>query len=107
MNKQSAAKSFGTSPITEAMGARISIDGSQPGMFLVIGNSVSPERAISGAGGSVVLKLSSWNYLVTMPFSSYITLRNHRDISRIGPVSVDIERFNRAIAMLGGAAESG
>ena len=76
-------------------------------MFLVIGNSVSPERAVSNAGGSVVLKLSAWNYLVTMPFSGYLSLKNHRDIARIGPVSVDVDRFNKMIAMLAGGIASG
>ncbi len=85
------------SPISKIMGAKIDITGPGTGMYLVMGDTISPESLITKNGGEIALKISTFIYLAIMPFESYLKLKGFRDIRKIGPVTIDIERFNRAI----------
>ncbi|MFC1946507.1 hypothetical protein ACFLXY_01155 [Chloroflexota bacterium] len=90
------------SSISEAMGAKIDITGSGTGMYLVLGDTVSPESLIIKNGGEIALKISTFIYLATMPFESYLELKGLREIRKIGPVTIDIEKFNRALKKITG-----
>ena len=90
------------SPISEAMGAKIDITGPGTGMYLVLGDTVSPESLIVKNGGEIALKISTFIYLAIMPFESYLEMKGLREIRKIGPVTVDIEKFNRAIQKISG-----
>jgi len=81
------------SPIATAMGAKLSVTGPVRGMYLVIGHVESIESLVKAAGGEVVLRLNGPRMLVTLPFSGYLMLRGRREISHIGPVSVDLKRL--------------
>jgi len=81
------------SSIATAMGARLSVTGPVRGMYLVIGHDESIESLVKAAGGEVVLRLNGPKMLVTLPFAGYLMLRGRREISHIGPVSVDLKRL--------------
>jgi len=82
------------------MGAEISITGPEKGMYLVIGGSVSPEKLIRQNEGEIIMKLSSRAALAMLLFSRYLILKKHPCIKKIGPVTVNVERFNKAVEML-------
>jgi len=90
------------SQISKAMGAKIDIKGPGTGMYLVLGDTVSPESLIIKNGGEIALKISTFIYLAVMPFESYLELKGLREIRKIGPITVDIEKFNRAIEKISG-----
>ena len=82
------------------MGAKVCIAAPDTGMYLVIGNLSSPESLVHQYEGSIVMKLSSLAFLATLPFHGYLALKKHAGVKKIGPVSIDMERFNRTIRML-------
>ena len=98
----STREKLSQSPVSEAMGAKIDITGPGTGMYLVLGDTVSPESLIVKNGGEIALKISTFIYLATMPFESYLELKGLREIRKIGPVTIDIEKFNRAIEKIKG-----
>ena len=85
---------------TGIFGASVRISAPDTGMFLVIGRTVSPQKAVLSLGGEIVMVLSDRTLLVTLTFSDYVSLKASPEISRIGPITVDIERFNRTLASL-------
>lgn len=91
------------SPIALAMGARINVTGPGRGMYLVIGPISSLESLVRTAGGEVVLRLNGGKMLATLPFAGYLSLRGNHQISRIGPVTVDVKRLAKLAEMLGKA----
>jgi hypothetical protein len=98
----STRKSLNRSTISRAMRAKIDIPGTGTGMYLVLGDTVSPESSIIKSGGEIALKISTFIYLAIMPFESYLELKELREIRKIGPVSIDIEKFNQAIQKISG-----
>ena len=58
------------------------------------------DRAIKESCGEVALRLNGHRMLVTLSFSGYLTLRRTRNISHIGPVSVDMKRLSQTARML-------
>jgi hypothetical protein len=38
--------------------------------------------------------------LATLPFTGYLSLKSSREISHIGPVTVDVNRLNKVAEML-------
>ncbi len=96
MDVNEAAKSS----MASAMGAKITITGPKRSMYLVIGRSLLLESLIKTAGGEVVLKLGGMKMLVTLPFASYLSLRNNYQILHIGPVSVDVKRLAKVAEIL-------
>jgi hypothetical protein len=84
-----------TSRMASAMGARISITGPGQSMYLVIGNKISMGPLVKSAGGEVVLSFNGAKMLVTLPFTGYLALKGNREISHIGPVTVDLKRLTR------------
>ena len=98
----SSRDNLSKSPISEAMGAKIDITGPGTGMYLVIGDTVSPESVIVKNGGEIALKISAFIYLAIMPFEGYLELKGLSEIRKIGPVTIDIEKFNQVIAKIAG-----
>ena len=88
------------------MGARLEIAGPDISMYLVISGAVFPETLVQANKGEIVMKLSADTLLVTLPFNGYMLLKEHPLVRKIGPVTVDIARFNKAIAMLTRNAEN-
>lgn len=88
------------SPIASAMGAKVSITGPGRGMYLVISRSGSPESLVRAAQGQIVLRLNGRKLLATLPFAGYLALRAHGEISHIGPVTIDVQRFQQVAEML-------
>jgi hypothetical protein len=95
------------SSIASSMGARISVTGPGRSMYLVIGRGPSLESVVKAAEGQVVLRFNGRKMLVTLPFPGYLSLRGSREISHIGPISVDIKRLTRVAQMLSGAVSPG
>ena len=56
----SSNKALSQSPISEAIGAKIDIMESRTGMYLVLGDTVSPESLIVKNGGEIALKISTF-----------------------------------------------
>ncbi|HKH64580.1 MAG TPA: hypothetical protein VKA35_03885 [Solirubrobacterales bacterium] len=72
-------------------------------VFLTVGRTGSPGRAIREAGGSLVARLDPRKALAVAPLASWSTLRNHSDLQFAGPVSVDLDRLRQ---ILGGSAQT-
>ena len=98
----STRRSLNQSSISKAMGAKIDITGPGTGMYLVLGDTISPESLIIKNGGEIALKISTFIYLAIMPFESYLELKELREIRKIGSVTIDIEKFNQAIQKISG-----
>jgi hypothetical protein len=88
------------SPIAEVMGASIKITGPARGMYLVTGRAASLDFLVKTAGGEIVLRLNGGLMLATLPFTGYLSLQRNREISRIGPVTVDLKRLAKLTEML-------
>jgi hypothetical protein len=88
------------SSFAEVMGARISITGPARGMYLITGRASSLESLVKTAGGEVVLRLNGGILLATLPFTGYLSLQRNHEISRIGPVTVDLKRLAKLSEML-------
>jgi hypothetical protein len=88
------------STIAEVMGARISVTGPARGMYLVTGRGASLESLVKNAGGEVVLRLNGGIMLATLTFPGYLSLKGNYQISRIGPVTVDLKRLAKLSEML-------
>jgi len=95
------------SRIASAMGAKISISGPGRCMYLIIGNGTSFEPIVRSAGGEIALRLNGRKILASLPFSGYLSLKGNRQISHIGPVSVDLNRLAAVSKMLSGAVGPG
>ena len=86
---------IGNSPIASALGAKISVAVPGRGMYLITGRGISPDVLVKSMNGEVVLRLPGWKMLVTLPFTSYLTLRGNHNIASIGPVTVDVNRLSQ------------
>ncbi|MBF8265665.1 MAG: hypothetical protein HW384_1529 [Dehalococcoidia bacterium] len=95
-----ANENIGCSSMAGVLGATVKIAHPQQGMFLVIGNGVSPETMVKDQGGKVVLPLSGFKLLAVLPFAGYIALRSNRSIQAIGPVTVDTSRLSKLVELL-------
>jgi hypothetical protein len=87
--------------IAEQFGARISL--SLPGLGLFLMVSCRPGRVAAlagGQGGRVAVPLDACRALVMLPVTGYLGLRGHPELSFIGPVHLDQERFARVTAAL-------
>ena len=90
------------SSITTAMGGKITIAGPAKGMYLITGRDSSLESVVCDKGGVVVLRLNGNKLLVSLPFNGYISLKEHRIVSSIGPVTVDLNRLAKVTGILAG-----
>jgi hypothetical protein len=93
-----------STPVTEAMGARISLAGPPRGMYLVIGRETLPLASIQATGGQVVLVLNGRKLLASLPFPGYLALRGDPYIAHIGPVTIDLKRLTQVAGMLAAAS---
>jgi len=89
------------SSFASSMGARSRVSVPGCGMYLVIGNSKSLDSVVRTAGGECVLRLNGGKALVKLPFTGYLSLQGNREISKIGPVTVDLNRLSKIAGMLG------
>ena len=89
-----------STPVGEALGARISLSGPPRGMYLVIGRGTLPVSAIRSVEGQVVLALNGQKLLATLPFTGYLTLQGDPRIRHIGPVTIDLKRLTQVAGML-------
>ncbi|MDO8637578.1 MAG: hypothetical protein Q7R34_15325 [Dehalococcoidia bacterium] len=93
-------ENIGGSSMAGVLGATVKIALPNQGMFLVIGNGVSPETMVKDQGGKVVLPMAGFKLLATLPFAGYLALRSNRNIQAIGPVTVDTSRLSKLVELL-------
>lgn len=87
-------------PISFAMGASVSIAGPENGTYLIMGSRDILESLVRSAGGQIILRLNGRKMLVALPFAGYSALRSNRDISHIGPVTIDTGRLAALIKVM-------
>jgi hypothetical protein len=88
--------------MAEAFGAKIKITMPDRALYLVIGHSESPASLVLTLNGQIVFKVPERPALLALlPIPAYFELKQHRSIAHIGAVSVDSERFNHFLEMLG------
>ncbi|WP_372796855.1 hypothetical protein [Pontiella sp.] len=75
------------------MGAKITVAGPSKGLYLVIGRAGMIERLVSSAGGSIAMRFAGGKILAALPFEGFMSLKANPDITRIGPVSLDMKRL--------------
>jgi hypothetical protein len=88
------------SSMASAMGASIKITGPARGMYLIIGCGLPMDSLVKSVGGEIALRFNGRKMLATLPFTGYLSLRANREISHIGPVTVDVNRLNKVAEML-------
>ena len=84
--------------IAEQFGARISLSLPGLGLFLMVSRRPGRIAALVGQGGRVAVPLDPCRALVMMPVTRYLGLRGHPELSFIGPVHLDQDRFARVAA---------
>lgn len=88
------ARSFGAAVDLPAPGGS--------GLFLISGNGVSPDGAVVGVGGQVVVRFpGTVKLLAVMPVTAESAARRHPDIALVGPVVIDPNRFAAFAALAG------
>jgi hypothetical protein len=71
-------------------------------LYLVMGRDAAPHVLVRLAGGQVVMTMpDATNLLAILPMPAFLTLRGHRDIAHIGPITIDSARFNQFLEALG------
>jgi|GEM_PF-1483850 hypothetical protein len=88
------------SSMASAMGASIKITGPARGMYLIIGCGFPMDSLVRSVGGEIALRFNGRKMLATLPFSGYLSLKANREISHIGPVTVDVNRLKKVAEML-------
>lgn len=91
--------STSNSDISRSFGADVSITKQAGGLSLVVGRGHSPEALIQGAGGRIVLALSSTKVLAYLSLATRLAFQHHPHITFAGPVELDQVRFAQFIAM--------
>lgn len=85
-----------------AFGAKIDIVQVDNGLYLVTGRSVKPFVLVKAVGGQVLYAIpNSFSVLAILPARAFLSIRKHRDVAHAGPVTVDGERFNRFVTLIG------
>ena len=89
------------SAMARGFGAEIAI-GEPDGraLFLVVGRGGSPEAAIRGLGGHVLVRLPGGiRVLAVLPVLAQGPLGRHPAVALAGPVTIDPDRFARFAAL--------
>lgn len=93
---------IGDSPTAKAFGAQIRAALPVRGLYLVIGHDDSVSGLVQGTGGQVIVRFpNTFKLLAMLPVSAFFSLRQHRLIAMVGPVSIDPQRFARFAAIAG------
>ncbi|WP_028575287.1 hypothetical protein [Desulfonatronovibrio hydrogenovorans] len=82
----------------ERFGARVSLAQGGEGLFLVVSKSGDPESLVRAHGGQVVMRLSGAKLLARMALARALDLIKKPEISKVGGVHLDLERYNRFVA---------
>lgn len=93
MNKVAATPA--ASAIQHSFDAEVEIATAEIGLYLVVGRSDGPRmhRALASVGAAIAARISATRVLAVMHFRAFETIRSHRDIGLVGPVSLDPTRF--------------
>lgn len=84
--------------LAERFGASVSLSLPGRGLFLMVAHhEAEMPGLIRTARGQLVCQLSPLRALVLMGLPAYLHLKNTRDLSFIGPVNVDQERFAKVM----------
>ncbi|HVL53014.1 MAG TPA: hypothetical protein VM344_01990 [Vitreimonas sp.] len=98
---------IGSSAVSRAFGARVSIATEGQSLFLVVGRAGPPDAAVRSVDGQVLTRLSDQRrVLAVAALDAYAALSRHPDIALAGPVSIDPERFGRFAQLVGLDADS-
>lgn len=88
--------------VAAAFGAQINLSEPDAGLYLVVGRAAPPNAQVRLAGGQVVMSMpGTSNLLALLPTTGFLSLRGHRDIAHIGPITIDSTRFNQFLEALG------
>jgi hypothetical protein len=96
---------FGGSNMANAFGANIKISIPGQGMYLVVGRDQSPVALVRQSAGKVILQFSDRKLLALLPTTAYLAFRGRPEITFIGPVTIDQERFAHFTASLNPGAD--
>jgi hypothetical protein len=96
----SKTTSVGASDISRNFGATIRVNMASQGLYLVIGRTNLPVDLLRTQRVQVLLKLTGNKLLALMPIASFHGLRSHPDIEFVGPVVLDMQRFNHFLGLI-------
>lgn len=86
----------------DVFGAKINIAVPDKGLYLVTGRESLPGQLVRFMNGQIVFVVpDSFSLLALMPATSFLALKNHREIAHVGPVAIDSGRFNRFLELTG------
>ena len=109
MDRPGATRSAADSAMARGFGAEIAVG--KPGgqaLFLVVGRGASPEAAVVGLGGKVLVRLPGGiRVLAVLPVLAQGPLGRHPAVALAGPVTIDPDRFARFAALSGLDADPG
>lgn len=84
--------------LAERFGASVSVALPGRGLFLVVARRESDlPLLLRRAQAQMVAQLTPLRALALMSLSTYLQLKNTRDLAFIGPVSIDQERFAKVM----------
>jgi len=83
----------GESTLSRSFGASVEVGRQAEALTVVVGRGRSPNTAVRSEGGKTVAVLSDKVVLAVVPLHSQLSLRQRRDVSFVGAVSVDIKRM--------------
>ncbi|MFN8378683.1 MAG: hypothetical protein U0452_08435 [Anaerolineae bacterium] len=88
--------------IASAFGAKVTLSAPDHGLYLVMGRTDSVITEVRAAGGQLVMILPGGrNLLAMMPTVSYLYLKTTPHIAHIGPITIDEDRFNHFLRLVG------
>jgi len=88
--------------MAKAFGAKITVAAPDHGLYLVLGRTPSVVSDVRVAGGTPVILLhGGHDLLAMMSTTSFLWLKAQPSVLQIGPVTIDEERFNHFLSIVG------
>ena len=80
--------------MADAMGAKVQMKTPSHSLYFISGNT-SVDRLVQQVNGHVHFRISPTKLIALLSFDSFMTLSNTPQITRIGPVNIDMERLQK------------
>lgn len=95
---------LGDSAMAQTFGATVDVDAGDRGLYFVVGRNGSPETpdvAVRGVGGEVVLRLPrARKLLAVLPVAAEHYVQRHDAVALAGRVTIDPQRFQSFVELI-------
>lgn len=88
--------------IASAFGAHITLSAPDLGLYLILGRTSAVIGDVRAVEGQLIMILpGGHNVLALLPAISFLALKGHPGIAHIGPITIDEDRFNHFLRVIG------